>query len=71
MRDIQVRFLFLYAGFPSIAYAPFMTNYDRRIAEQIAAHIGAKPDAEDLEYLDSVEDEIEADEDKYRQEWGE
>ena len=69
--DIQVRFLLLYAGFPRMAYAPTLCNYDRRIAEQIVKHMGAKLDDEDREFLDSVEDEIQADEDKYPESYDE
>lgn len=65
MTNIEVRFLFLYAGFPSIAYAKTLTSYDRRIAEQITANMRQVVDYEDREYLASVEREIELEELKY------
>ncbi len=68
MTAIELRFLFLLAGFPSIAYLKTFSLSDRRVAEQIVAHLGWLPDAEDRELEDVLEDELAKD--KYQQEWG-
>ncbi len=65
LTNIEVRFLHFYAGFPRIAYAPKMTNHDRRVAAEIVKHMAWVADADDVEYIASVEDEIEAEETKY------
>lgn len=65
MTTPELRFLFLFAGLPTFAASKTFSNYDRRICEQIVAHLGWLPCAEDVEYVDSVEREIELSEIKY------
>ncbi len=70
MTNIQCRFLFLLAGFPSIAYAPYMTGYDYKIAEQIAKHLGAGMDAEDVAEVQELDEALEDSMVKEDDKWG-
>lgn len=71
MSDVQIRFLFLLTGFPTIAASKTFTDHDRAVARQIVAHLGWLPDDEDREYLASVEDELVKEDAKYGGKWGE
>lgn len=73
MTDDQMRILFFATGLPTFARLPEFSSYDRRVAEQLYENLTApqERDEEDLEYELSVERDIEMENAKYGQNWGE
>lgn len=66
----EIRFLYLFAGCPRMAASKVFTDYDRRVCEQIVAHLGWLPDDEDRERDDVLEDDMVKQSTKYGEVWG-